>query len=309
MTQSYNCNDADLYLGIQSLCTVGENHQQFLFDKKTIYTTAFFTQLRAAVETARNLPDADSNIAKSATARKTLIEQKNALLAEYQCIKSYIEELFPDKKQWKDIYDSAGQAHYKAASSDDWTGLDNLMTKSTHFITENEAALREKGGMPTDFKANYAQIVADTRVRRTEFMDKKGDVSDKNLTKKSANEALYETVKKICRDAKKYFTDKTIADKFVWDNILINIGSTASSSSAQRRKTIKEKEKEKTLFDAKLLGLTMEDYVHKLKVEAQAEKEAKKMKGKKGRKRKTTAPPEVVEQVAVAVPLLIAGKE
>jgi hypothetical protein len=297
MAQTYSCNDADLYLGIQNLCSSGEEHQATLFNKKTIYSAAYFKQWQAEVLIARDLPDAISNSDKSKTARNTLVEQKNELLGEYQCFKSFVEELF-DKKLWSDKLDLAGQGFYKAASAQDWTGLDNLMTKSTNFITENEAQLLAKGGMPPDFKDNYAQVVTDTRAMRNAFIQKKQGVGTSNLTKKSANDALYEKVTKLCRDAKRIFAkDPLIASKFVWDNILNAIGSTTGSTASQRRKTNNEKQKEKAKFHASLLGITVEDYVKMQKEQKKADKKVK----KKGKKDKSPRESEVVH---LAVPML-----
>jgi hypothetical protein len=290
MAQTYHCNDADLYIGIESLCTAGEMHQAALFSNKTIYTLDYFAKMRTDVQIARALPAADSNIEKATTARQQLVDQKNELLRLFQSIKSYIEEVF-DKKLWKDKYDLSGQTYYKAASKQDWTGLDNLMTKSTSYLEENEAELRTKGGMPTDFKATYAQTVADTRALRSAYLDKKQGVGENNLTKKSANDALYQKATSLCRDAKKYFVaDTTIAAKFVWDNILNAMGSTTGSTFIQRRKTIKSKQKEKTLFDATALGMTIKDYT---KMQAEKKKADKKAKKKRGKKAEVLAPIEV----------------
>jgi hypothetical protein len=307
MPKSYVCNNADLYLGIESLCTACENNQAALFANKTTYTMAYFAELRADVQAARALPEADANVEKVLTVRRSLVDQTNELLKEYQKIKSYIEPLF-DSKLWKEKFDLAGQTHYKDATHKDWTGLDNLMTKSTNFLTENEAALLSKG-MPTDFKASYANTVTETRALRNEYLNKKQGVGTKNMTKKEANAALYETVKSICRDAKRFFDDPNFAAQFVWDNILNALGSTTGSTAKQRRKTVADKKKEKTVFEAKLLGVTIESYIDKLKAEAQAEKQAKKKKGKKGKKGKTTAAPEAVEYVTATIPLLLAAKE
>jgi hypothetical protein len=296
MAKTYVCNDADLYLGVESLCTAGETHQVALFSNKTIYTVAYFTQLRADVQVARALPTADINVEKATTARKGLVEQKDELLRLYQNIKSYIESLFTDKKQWKEKYDLAGQSYYTAASKQDWTGLDNLMTKSTSYLEENEAALIAKGGMPADFKTTYAQTVADTRALRSAYLGKKQGVSENNLTKKEANDTLYQKATSLCRDAKKYFaTDSTIATKFVWDNILNALGSTTGSTAKQRRKTINNKTKEKTLFDATTLGMTVKDYNKMLADNKKAEKKAKSKRGKKAK----TAPQMAAPLVAV----------
>jgi hypothetical protein len=182
----------------------------------------------------------------------------------------------------------------------DWTGLDNLMTKSTNFLTENEAALISKG-MPTDFKASYANIVAETRALRNDYLNKKQGVGTKNMTKKEANNALYETVKSICRDAKRFFDDPNIAAQFVWDNILNALGSTTGSTAKQRRKTINNKTKEKTLFDATTLGMTVKDYN---KMQADNKKAEKKAKSKRGKKAK--AAPQTEAPLA-AVPALPAA--
>jgi hypothetical protein len=289
MPKSYVCNTADLYLGIESLCTACENNQAALFANKTTYTMAFFAELRADVQAARALPDAESNIEKATTVRRSLVGQTNELLKEFQKIKSYIEPLF-EPKLWKEKFDLAGQTHYKDAAQKDWTGLDNLMTKSTNFLTENEAALLSKG-MPPDFKASYADTVSDTRVLRNEYLNKKQGVGTKNMTKKEANTALYETVKSICRDAKRFFVDDpNTSALFVWDSILNALGSTTGSTFIQRRKTIKSKQKEKTLFDATALGMTVKDYT---KMQTEKKKADKKGKKKRGKKEEVLAPTEV----------------
>jgi HNH endonuclease len=202
------------------------------------------------------------------------------------------EHIIPESKGGDDDVENLACA----AARQDWTGLDNLMTKSTSYVEENEAELRAKGGMPADFKATYAQTVADTRALRTAYIDKKQGVGENNLTKKSANDALYKKATNLCRDAKKYFVaDATIAVKFVWDNVLNTLGSTMGSTATQRRKTIKSKQKEKTLFDATVLGMTLKDYT---KMQAEKKKADKKAKKKKGRGKKA----EVL--ASIEVPLL-----
>jgi hypothetical protein len=138
-----------------------QNYQASLADFtsfKAKYTTEFGTDAVAELLIAKNIPDAQSRGSVPESLRIELEATAGLCLHNFQILKSYIADAFPEG-QHKTMLDAAGARFYTKASNENWTAMQSMLDASAQFIMDHATDLSQGGNnMPQRFLQNSISI-------------------------------------------------------------------------------------------------------------------------------------------------------
>src|SRR5205085_10659403 len=91
----------------------------------------------------------------SETLRVQLAQAAHTCLDNWQKLKSYIADAFPEELQ-KTMLEAAGAKYYRQAAKEGWTQMQSLLTSGSIFIHDNTETLLQNGNnMPAAFSAKF----------------------------------------------------------------------------------------------------------------------------------------------------------
>ena len=219
--KKYPCTQQEFYTAAN---LAWQNYQTNLADFtafKGKYTIEFGTEAVADLLVAKNIPDAQSRSSVPESLRIEMAATAGLCLHNFQMLKSYIADAFPEGQQ-KTMLEAAGSKFYLKASNESWTAMQSMLDAGAQFITDHATELSQGGNnMPatfaskfnldkTTFQTNYAAFIAAEQ-------GSAGGTNDKI----TANNACYDTLIKMLADGQViYKNDEAKKALFVFDALL-----------------------------------------------------------------------------------------
>jgi len=227
----YDCKQNELY----SAALIGWKsftNQQTAFEAfNTIYTVAFGTTAKAAVESAKQLPDEFQRSEAHKNLRLQLENKRDDILIKWQQLESFINHAFSGD-EYKNKVLSAGQSYYGPAANADWESVSSLLVDAISFITDNSADLTT-GGMPLTFAGELGILNTDFNALYEAFTDAEQDEPEETDDKVTANNAVYRDLMKMFDDGQKIFrNDASVKARFTFSTVLQLIGGGTASDWA-----------------------------------------------------------------------------
>ena len=215
----YQCTQAELY----AICRIAWAncliHLARFFQFKTFYTQQFIDDRVAEVDDAASLPDSQMRGEASEIAHIQLKEKADLCLIAWQSLKAYIQDSFTNQQKPK--LEAAGSKLYHKAANYDWESITKLMGQATQFITDNNTALLNNGGMPPTFQAEVDALELDFNTIYQTFQIEQQGAEVLTTTKINANNLIFDKLMKMLSDGKKIFRlERAIQEQFIWEQIL-----------------------------------------------------------------------------------------
>ncbi|MBI4945155.1 MAG: hypothetical protein HY840_01995 [Bacteroidetes bacterium] len=225
--QDYHCTQEELY----QVCLLGwdsylENVLDFT-NTNTLYTVPFGQASRAAVITAKAMPDFQARDEASETLLILMKASADQCLILWNLLETHIKKSFPKNLQ-KPKLESAGTDYYQQAGNNNWASLSALMESANTFITHNTPALIA-GGMPPAFPASFSSERTNFETLHTQFKDAEQDSEEQRDTKINANNTIFQTLSSMFEDGQKiYRNNPAKRERFTFSKVLslISGGST-----------------------------------------------------------------------------------
>ena len=223
---SYNCSQQELY----TACRLGwQSCQQYLtdFEKlKARYKLSFIADNLKEVEAASNLKDNQARGQNSEVFRINLEEAATECLANWQKLKRYIADAFPENVQ-KPMTEAAGQDYYLPASQDNWDSCSGLLKSGSIFIKENFATLTDKENMPDVFQSVFNDSKEKFDFLHQSFLDSEETAVVNTAEKITANNNIYSNLIAMFLDGQEIFkTKEAIQKQFIFDQVLNIVSGT-----------------------------------------------------------------------------------
>lgn len=230
-TPVYDCKQNELY----SVALIGwksfELNQAAFEAFNTRYTVAFGTTMKAAVVSAKQLPDEFQRSDEHKTLRINLKNKANDVLIKWQQLESFINNGFPEE-ELESKKQAAGHAYYRDAANDDWESVDSLLTDASAFVAGYAAELTT-GGMPALFAPDFATLKTEFEVLYSDFTNAEQQAPEQTDAKIAANNLVYKNLLSMFEDGQKIFRNSAAAkQRFVFSHVLELIGGGAASDSA-----------------------------------------------------------------------------
>ena len=226
----YNLSQSVLFLVLEYIGNLMEEHLAVLSVYKAKYKAAFIADFRADLQIAIDLPDAIVSYNPVKEDRKELIKIKEDLLRQFGRLKGYVVDAYTDPETIKSMYVSAGQQHYEKAYVSNWASVKALSAKALKFIKENEAVLMAKENMPADFKDRFEKIKTDFDTAHKNWNSKDVGTYDTTDAKIDACNAIYSRATAILADLVIVFDENpTLAKRFTITAITAQMKGTTAA--------------------------------------------------------------------------------
>lgn len=222
---AYNCTQQELY----SVAKIGwksflENIISFA-PFSTKYTAVYGTTMKAAVQSAKILPDEFARTSEHKSLRIELVSLGNDCMIKWQQLASYIRDGFA-KELYETKLSAAGHEYYEGASGKDWESVSGLMEDGKAFIAANTAVLTTPGGMPAGFDTDFDTAKTAFEDKYEAFTDVEQDMQQATDDKINANNLVYSNLISMFEDGQKIFRNNaSLRDRFVFDTVLALISS------------------------------------------------------------------------------------
>lgn len=222
---AYNCTQQELY----SVAKIGwksflENIISFA-PFSTKYTPVYGTTMKAAVQSAKALPDEFARTSEHKSLRIELVALGNDCMIKWQQLASYIRDGFA-KELHETKLSAAGHEYYEGASGKDWESVSGLMEDGKAFIAANTAVLTTPGGMPAGFDTDFDTARTAFEDKYEAFTDMEQDMQQATDDKINANNLVYSNLISMFEDGQKIFRNNaSLRDRFVFDTVLALISS------------------------------------------------------------------------------------
>ena len=221
MNPTYKCTQQELYaaanLGWQNyLDNVGD-----FTAHKAKYTPQLANDALAALLAAKNIPDAETRGSVPEALRIQLEQAGDVCLNNWQILKSYIADAFPEELQ-KVMLEAAGAKYYRKARNEGWTEMESLLSTAVQFMSDNEDALSQSGNnMPAAFPTKFSTDKTTFETAYASFIAAEQGSEGGTTTKIAANNACYDTLAKMLADGQViYRKDEAKRPLFVFDTLL-----------------------------------------------------------------------------------------
>lgn len=222
---AYNCTQQELYSVGKIGWTSFLEHEAAFAVFSTKYISPYGTTMKAAVQSAKALPDEFARADEHKSLRIELISLGNDCQIIWQQLTSFIRDGF-SKELYETKISAAGHEYYAGASGKDWESVSGLMEAGKAFIADNSAVLTTPGGMPVGFDTAFdaAKTAFDTKYEA--FTDMEQDMQEATDTKINANNTVYSNLTSMFEDGQKIFRNNpSVKDRFVFDKVLALISS------------------------------------------------------------------------------------
>ncbi len=244
MTESpkYTCAQAELYAASPLIWESCGQHLPDFFNFKAKYTQEYVDQQVALIAPAESLPDEQTRNRPTEILSIQLSEKAAELRGEWQKLKRYIEEAYPENLQ-KPNLEAAGQGYYKAAGNDTWTAVKALFVAARNFINDHLGELQQQGYMPETFRANFNKLGDQFQGLYQNFLDSRENETIGAAAKVRANNDIYRSVIALCKDGQEIFkNDDALRAQFIFDEVIFKIsgGGIAGLSGQVLQKDTKQ---------------------------------------------------------------------
>lgn len=215
----YTCAEDELYAtSLLIVDSYGENQPLFL-TKKTTYTVALGTALRAEVLAAKALPSLQQRGAIPEAFKIQLKEASDIGLAIWKELESLIRDSFA-ANLFKSKREEAGSNNYEKAGRDNWESVSQLLLAGSTFTTTYTPELTT-GGMTANFPVDYETARGNFNTLYGQFKGAEQTTQQQRETKVKANNTFYKKIIALCDDGKKYYrNDPGIRERFTFSKVL-----------------------------------------------------------------------------------------
>ena len=225
----YNCSQQELY----TACRLGwQSYQQHLTDFENFkgrYKLTFIENNLIDVEVASSLKDDQARGQKSEVFRIHLEEAATECLANWQKLKRYIADAYPDNLQ-KPMTEAAGQDYYLAASQNNWDSCRGLFKSGSLFIEENLSALTDRENMPDTFQRVFNDSKDKFESFHQSFLDSEETAVINTEEIITANNNIYSNLITMFLDGQEIFkTKEAIQKQFIFDQVLNIVWGTGTA--------------------------------------------------------------------------------
>ena len=229
LTPNYRCSQQELY----TACRLGwQSCQQHLADFanfKPRYTSSFIDGKLKEVEIALTLKDDQARGEQSEILRINLGEAATTCLANWQKLKRYIADAFPENLQ-KPKLEAAGQAYYAAAGQNNWDSCRGLLTNGSTFIHNNLADLTANENMPDTFESKFNDDKGKFESIHRDFLDSEETSVINTEGKITANNNIYSSLIAMFLDGQEIFkTQEAVQKQFIFDQVLNLVSGTGTA--------------------------------------------------------------------------------
>lgn len=170
------------------------------------YTAAWVTDRLAEVDAAEDLPDEQQRDETHQTIHVQLDTLIQTALNQFNSLKRYIVEVFPENV-WDIKIDAAGGSFYSATSAGDFDSCNQLLTKGSQFIADNLTQLLDSGNnMPAIFQTNFDALKTNFKTKHNNFLLSEAGAEAGTEDKIDANNNIYKIITSINADAQAIFT-------------------------------------------------------------------------------------------------------
>ncbi len=228
----YRCTKELLYTTSLACWNSCSNYQTDFASFKALYTPEYIADAIQRVNDAQDLPDSRQAIAARAAARVNLIEACDAVKVNWQMLKAYIIQAY-SKEVAPAMLEGAGASLYKKVSGDNWSAVRSLIEAANNFISQNLSALTDNENMPGTFPGVF-QSAGENFVELSVTYFAIDNAKKMAVAQKTeANNAIYESVISMCKDAQQIFKeDVAVKNLFVFEQQLaIRKGAGSASLS------------------------------------------------------------------------------
>jgi len=221
MEPNYSETQDELYEGCELLATSMTEELTSLAAFKAKYDAAFVTGFRAAIATAKNLPDDDQRASAHEILRILMVKNTSGKIrTALNSLRLYIRDAYePAEREvrWKE----AGFNDFEAAMKYNWEKLKGLLKKADDFITAHNADLIANDNMPVAFPATIANLKTDTDLDVTTLLNLRENSKQGTQAKIIANNELSKQKNAICEDGQHVFRDNDAKRaQFTWTSIM-----------------------------------------------------------------------------------------
>lgn len=225
----YPCSQLELYTAATLIWSSCSQHLTNFEDFKSKYRPSLIAQEQADIQRAKALPDYQARNEATETLGIQLAEKAATVRNEWQKLKRYIEEAWPENLQ-KPKLEAAGQTLYKKAGADNWPSVLGLSTAGENFIRENLATLINDGYMPDAFPTRFFESAHAFSENYQQFLDSKENESIGAAAKVKANNTVYKNVIALCKDGQEIFkSNEAVRSQFVFEEALLKIGGVGTA--------------------------------------------------------------------------------
>lgn len=215
LKSNYECTPDELYI----TCRMGWQSCLDHLDKfsafSSKYNERYVKACEEAIDTACKL-----QVTQSRNYRARLIEKAELALSNWERLKRYIINTFPEAEVPK-LLKAAGEEYYEKAAAYDWDNLKELLNAGCGFIKKHGKKLKANKNMPGMFQKICVSIKDETRDLYKKYQDGIAQEAADTRKKIKANNAIYKDVKKMFSDAEKIFSkDDITRSRFNFDELL-----------------------------------------------------------------------------------------
>lgn len=226
----YKSSQSELYAMCDAIIASLTTYLALFTAFKAKYSAAFISALQTKLDTARNLPDAQTRLSAAEIKRVELSEENKKMLQMYQLFKRYVVDVYPKALQ-KATLESAGSSYYNEAANDNWEKGILLGNSAKQFIAANTATLSDGGlNMPAAFPADFDNQYTRFKNKYDEFIPLRQS-EEGTEDKIEANNEIYEAIASVCLDGQALFAgDKGKREKFIINSVLEVISPPGAAS-------------------------------------------------------------------------------
>jgi hypothetical protein len=216
----YNCPVVELYAGLGLVWNSQALYETEFENENTQYTPGLSVIRKAAIDAAQALPDGQASGSVAEVLRIQLVEKLKPAIAKWHSLEGYTQKAFPGEL-YKPKIEAAGKQFYQKATNLNWEVAKQLLVSAKTFLTENESALTNNGGMPANFITGFDTVKGEFIGLFEAFKAAEQESIAQTDAKLNANNAIYAEGRSMMEDGKRIFTmNAALRNKFVWERVL-----------------------------------------------------------------------------------------
>ena len=199
---------------------------------KPKYTALLVANAKANIVAAKEIETITKRNEVITISRNTLVEKTTTVRKNFKELQGYIKTAFAGPN-FVAKNKAAGADYYSGASADNWQSLQNLLTLSTSFIKDNEAALELNDNMPKSFIDTFLKGNDECVVAYKTFVSSGMEKPIITKDKLAADNAIFTALTEMFADGQLIFSgadEKGLKSKFTFSALYKIVKSKSPSS-------------------------------------------------------------------------------
>ncbi|MBL7765566.1 MAG: carboxypeptidase regulatory-like domain-containing protein [Chitinophagaceae bacterium] len=217
--QNYKCAQSELYTIARLGWSACKDNIAAFTSFKPKYTLAFVADKNEQINAAQHMPSEQQRNAVAETLRVYLAEAGRVCLDNFQALKQYIVEAYPEAVL-KAQYEEAGQLYYTAAIKNNWDSIDSLSEHAITYVVKNTTQLSANDNMPPTFQAKLETDRTAFTTLHQDFLKAEEDATTMAEQKIIANNQVYNDLMLMFSDAHRIFKNQeALLKKFTFSDV------------------------------------------------------------------------------------------